>query len=140
MRFLGIDYGTKRIGVATSDEAARLAFPREVLENDAEIFKRLGAIIEKEKVSEIVIGESVDFSGEANPISREIEIFVKELVKKFKIPVHPEKEFLTTVEARRYGRVATDASAAALILQRHLDKKNKASAQSPKPWYTIGND
>ena len=65
-RFLGIDYGTKRIGVAVSDESGTLAFPKEIIENDALTFKRLGEIITENNVSEIVVGESVDFSGRLN--------------------------------------------------------------------------
>ena len=143
-RFLGIDYGTKRIGVAISDENGTLAFPKEIVPNDLNSFKRISEIINKEKVREIVVGESVDFSGKLNALSGRIEVFILELEEKFKLPIHKQKEFLTSVEARRSktgkndfnksqshskvkqiksGRV--DASAAALILQRYLDRKNK---------------
>ncbi|MCC7160497.1 Holliday junction resolvase RuvX [Candidatus Nomurabacteria bacterium] len=153
MRFLGIDYGTKRIGVAISDENGTLAFPKEIIKNDGNEISYIGEILKKEKVSEIIIGESVDFSGKLNALSGRIEVFILELKEKFNLPVHKQKEFLTSVEARRYsnhggqarksgitkkdsnpsqshskikqiksGRV--DASAAALILQRYLDKIN----------------
>lgn len=143
MRFLGIDYGTKRIGVAISDERGTLAFPKEIVLNDKNTFDRLEEIIQKEKITEIVIGESVDFKGALNALSARIEVFILELGEKFHLPVHKQKEFLTSVEARRpkdgkksvtyseahskvkqikSGRV--DAKAAALILQRYLDKKN----------------
>ena len=150
MKFLGIDYGTKRIGVAISDENGFFAFPKEIMLNNADIFKKLGEIIEKENISEIVIGESVDFSGKLNALSARIDVFILELQEKLsafggKLPVHKQKEFLTSVEARRSkggkklspsqahskvkqiksGRI--DASAAALILQRYLDKKNRAT-------------
>ena len=143
MRFMGIDYGTKRIGVAISDENSVLAFPKEIVENNSQTFDKLRDIIGKEKVKEIVVGESVDFSGKLNALSGRIEVFILELQEKFELPVHKQKEFLTSVEARRYenlggqarksnahsklkqiksGRV--DAGAAALILQRYLDKIN----------------
>jgi putative Holliday junction resolvase len=143
MKFIGIDYGTKRIGVAISDENGTLAFPKEIVLNDANTLERIGEIIEKEKVTEIVIGESVDFSGKLNALSARIEVFILELQEKFNLPIHKQKEFLTSVEARRggsnkielspsqahskvkqikSGRI--DASAAALILQRYLDKRN----------------
>ena len=143
-RFLGIDYGTKRMGVATSDENHILAFPKEIIQNDSDAFKKLGNIIKKENISEIVVGESVDFSGKLNALSGRIEIFILELKEKFGLPVHKQKEFLTSVEARRYSNLGgqaqksqahsklkriksgrVDASAAALILQRYLDKKNQ---------------
>ena len=144
MKFLGIDYGTKRIGVAISDENNRLAFPREIVLNDTNTFKHLGEIIKKENVDQLVVGESVDFSGRLNALSGRIEIFILGLKEHFGLPVYKQKEFLTSVEARRskglnpksnqsqsHSRVKqiksgrVDASAAALILQRYLDKSNQ---------------
>jgi len=144
MRFLAIDYGTKRIGIAISDENGTLAFPKEIILNDLDTFKKIRDIIRKEKVGEIVVGESVDFSGKLNALSGRIEVFILELKEKFKLPVHKQKEFLTSVEARKVGRRKkdfnpsqahskvkqiksgrVDAGAAALILQRYLDKINK---------------
>ncbi|MGH7249835.1 MAG: Holliday junction resolvase RuvX [Minisyncoccia bacterium] len=141
MRFLGIDYGTKRVGLAISDDNHKLAFPKEIIENTSDIFQKLSEIIKKENISEIVIGESVDFKGRANALSRDINIFVLGLEEKFKLPIHRQKEFLTSVEARRpkdnlkakneggaHKRIKKprgnyiDAEAAALILQRYLDK------------------
>lgn len=143
MKFLGIDFGTKRIGIAVSDANHRLAFPKEIITNDKDAFTKLGEIFKKENIGEIVVGESVDFSGKLNALSARIEVFILELEEKFKLPIHKQKEFLTSVEARRSkngkaklspsqahskikqiksGRV--DASAAALILQRYLDKRN----------------
>lgn len=145
-RFLGIDYGTKRVGTAISDENTTLAFPKEVVQNGPGLWSRLGEIIKEDNVSEIVVGESVDFSGKLNALSGRIEVFILELGEKFNLPVHKQKEFLTSVEARKMGQSKStlqgsqahskikqiksgrvDASAAALILQRYLDKKNKAS-------------
>lgn len=142
-RFLGIDYGTKRIGVAISDENGTLAFPREIVSNDKDALKKIKEIIKKENVEEIVIGESVDFSGKLNILSARIDIFVSELKDNFNLPVNKQKEFLTSMEARKAGdnkktlsqsqvhskvkqkkSGSVDASAAALILQRYLDKIN----------------
>lgn len=144
MRFLGIDYGTKRIGVAISDESGILAFPKEIVLNDKDVLESIAGIIKSEKVAEIVIGESVDFSGKLNVLSGRIEVFILELSEKFGLPIHRQKEFLTSVEARKSGKNKqslnqsqahskikqiksgrVDASAAALILQRYLDKRNK---------------
>ena len=144
MRILGIDFGTKRIGLAISDENNQFAFPKEIVLNDANTFIKITEILKKEKISEIVIGESVDFSGKLNMLSARIEIFISELNERFGLPVHKQKEFFSSVEARRSpsnkkglsnsqshskmkqiksGRV--DAKAAAIILQRYLDKLNK---------------
>jgi putative Holliday junction resolvase len=143
-RFLGIDFGTKRIGIAVSDENHTLAFAKEIVPNDERTFEALGAILERENVREIVVGESVDFSGKLNALSARIDVFILELEEKFGLPVRKQKEFLTSVEARRSksgkqgaqkgqahskvkqiksGRV--DAAAAALILQRYLDRRSR---------------
>lgn len=136
MRYLGIDYGTKRIGVAISDEEGKLAFPKEIVPNNSEALTRVGKILADENIRQVVVGDSVDFKGEPNAIMTEAGEFIKKLEERFKVKVHREKEFLTSVEARRYGDEgnrgegrgksnAVDASAAALILQRFLDRENK---------------
>jgi putative Holliday junction resolvase len=143
MRFLGIDYGTKRIGLALSDENATLAFPKEIILNDTNTLKNIGKILKDEKVDEIVVGESVDFKGHLNALSARIDVFILDLAKEFNLPIQKQKEFLTSVEARKSGKGKSDlspsqahskfkqiksgridASAAALILQRYLDKIN----------------
>ncbi|MBP9711651.1 MAG: Holliday junction resolvase RuvX [Candidatus Pacebacteria bacterium] len=144
MKTLGIDYGTKRIGVAISDENNILAFPKEIVLNNNDTFKRIGDIIKEEGVGHIVVGESVDFSGKLNALTARIDVFSLELGETFGLPIHKQKEFLTSVEARKGGSSKKDlspsqahskvkqiksgridASAAALILQRYLDKVNK---------------
>lgn len=146
-RFLGIDYGTKRIGLAISDENGQLAFPKEIVLNDKDTFKTIGEILKKENITEIVVGESVDFRGALNALSARIEVFILELEEKFgekiNLPIHKQKEFLSSVEARRspnakaeqktsnsHSKVKqiksgrADAKAAGIILQRYLDKIN----------------
>lgn len=144
MKFLGIDYGTKRIGVAVSDENGTLAFPKEIILNDSELFKNFEKLLKAERIDEVVIGESVDFSGKLNALSARIEVFILEFTEKFGLPIHKQKEFLTSVEARKskdtkasmsqsqaHSKVKqiksgrADASAAALILQRYLDRRSK---------------
>lgn len=139
-RILGIDYGTKRVGMAISDENGTLAFPNGIFPNDLNLYKEIEEILEKENIQEIVVGESMDLSGKPNILMKQIQIFINELESRFTIPVFKEKEFLTSVEARgRSGKEKNNArkvkkeinkkvddSAAALILQRYLDKKNKS--------------
>ncbi|MDQ3245073.1 MAG: Holliday junction resolvase RuvX [bacterium] len=138
MKYLGIDYGTKRVGVAFSDDGGTLAFPKEIIKNGQDLMKNLGAIIKEENINEIVVGESMDLNNLENKIQKEIKVFVKKMEEDFKLKVHMQKEFMTTIEARgREGKEKNDArktkiiqnkeidaSAAALILQRYLDKIN----------------
>jgi len=138
-RFLGIDYGKKRIGLAISDEEGKLAFPFKILQNNLNLFDEIHNICGEQDIKEIIIGESLDFFGEKNEIMQEIVKF-KDKLKKLGLPIHWQKEFMTSVEARGHigkeknnakkikkmkTKNKVDAQAAALILQRFLDKMNK---------------
>ncbi len=144
MRILGIDYGTKRIGTALSDESGVLAFPKEIILNDVNTWKKIEKILKSEDVGEVVIGESLNLDGKPNILLARIEIFIQEFKNRFSLPIHKQKEFLTSVEARKskigkqdrdksqasskvkkVNTINMDAAAAALILQRYLDRKNK---------------
>lgn len=139
MKHLGIDYGSKRVGLALSDDGGTLAFPYKILKNDMTLVDSIHNICGTEEVAAIVLGESHDLSGERNKIMGSIEEFKRNIEAETELPVYMQKEFMTTVEARgRMGKEvntarkvakvkqeAADASAAALILQRYLDKKNQ---------------
>ena len=125
MRFLGIDYGTKRVGLALSSEDGRLAFPESVLKNTGNLIDEIQRICEKENVSGVVVGESRNLDGMPNPIMKDIEIFIERLKKKVNVPLYLEPEFLTSHQAQKIQgkNNMLDASAAAIILQSYLDRK-----------------
>lgn len=128
MRYLGIDYGKKRVGIAISDENGEMAFPKEVLANDLKLMSRIKKLCEDQKVGLIVIGESKNFQGEKNKIMQEIEPFKIELWKEIGLPVEYELEFMTSQQVENiFGKTKMlDASAATIILQAYLDRlKNK---------------
>ena len=124
MAYLGIDYGTKRVGIAVSDDEAKLAFPLEVIaEKDA--LSRVAALVRERNVEVVVIGDSKDFFGQDNPVMKHIRAFAEELAAMTGVNVMFEPEFMTSQQAEREGgtsRENLDASAAALILQSFLDK------------------
>ncbi|KKS43890.1 hypothetical protein A3I25_00820 [Candidatus Nomurabacteria bacterium RIFCSPLOWO2_02_FULL_42_17] len=126
-RFLGIDYGTKRVGLALSDEAGCLAFPEKVLLNSPNLAKTISEICAQNKVSRIVLGQSLSSSGAENPVQAEITKLKIELEQASGLLVCLEPEIFSTSEASRYqkGRGLKDASAAAIILQRFLEKNKK---------------
>ena len=64
MRFLGIDFGSKRVGIALSDPSGEFALPKVVLENNKSLLKNVIEIIRNNEVSTVVIGESKNFKGE----------------------------------------------------------------------------
>ena len=123
-KYLGIDFGSKRIGLAVSDELGNLAFPYRVLPNGADLIEKIMEIIRKENIKSVVMGESKDFKGEANKIMVEIDKFKKEFESKSKLTVIFEPEFLTSVQAEQIQgkNEMQDASAAAIILQSYLDR------------------
>ncbi len=137
MRYLGIDFGSKRVGLALSDESGTLAFPYKVLLNDKALLPEVALIITEQKVKLVVMGESKDFNGKDNAIAKSADEFKQALEKLTHKKVEYEPEFLTSVQAgRNYARRPEasrggnapkesgmlDASAAAIILQSYLDR------------------
>ncbi len=137
MRYLGIDYGTKRVGVAVSDEMGSLAFPKAIFHNDAQLIPNILKLCEEEEVTDIVLGESHNSNGKENKVMKEITEFKEKLEKESGKQVFLESEFMTSMEASRQrfeiqseqgrntksDKTKIDDSAAALILQRFLDKR-----------------
>src|SRR3989338_4004591 len=121
MRYLGIDYGAKRIGLAISSED--IAFPRGVVHNDENLFAVLADIIKKEKISAIVVGDTRSFGGLANPVTKEADAFVERLKRETGLSVASAGEAGSSVEAGRHApsEQKHDDAAAAFILQRYLD-------------------
>jgi len=124
MRRMGIDFGSKKVGLALTDESGVMAFPHSVVPNDAKLLKTIAALVHDRKVEEIVIGHSVGYSGAANKIHGAVEEFIMDLTLEFGIPVHLEPEQYSTQQALRIqGRNSqTDAAAAAIILDSFLSK------------------
>jgi len=127
MKYLGIDFGTKRIGVAISDENGEFAFPKAILPAGGGIVESIALIVKKEQIGTIVIGESLASNGTENALVAQTKKFKEKLEQAFVVPVVFEREGYSTVEAHRYQPKAgnRDDSAAAIILQRYLDKTRK---------------
>lgn len=123
MRILGIDYGSKRVGIAVSDESQAFALPLSVLQNTDVLVKEIVEIAKENEVKEIVMGESRNFKQEPNTILEE-SIKLKKKLEGEGFVVHFEPEFMTSVQAERFQgkNVMHDASAAAIILQSYLDR------------------
>lgn len=126
MKYLGVDYGTKRVGIALSDPNGRLAFPRIVLTNTRTLVADIVALAKSESVGAFVIGESHDRENMPNVIMKKIIPFSDELRSRTQLPVFFVSEAYTSQEAKHIqGENAMhDASAAAIILQTYLDKEN----------------
>ena len=121
---MGIDYGTKKVGVAFSDEGGVMAFPHDVLKNDGTLLDALEMLIAEKGVDEIVVGHSLDRAGSPNAVHAEVEEIIGDLTLRTGLPIHLEPEQYSTQEAARIQGKGekTDASAAAIILNSYLTK------------------
>ena len=135
MRYLGIDYGSKRIGLALSDEEGTMGFPNSIVINTSKLVDEICALIAKENVGAVVIGESRNLEGGENPIAKDAHAFGDVLSERAGIAVAYESEVFTSAEARRAPEkeiksrsvkqhINVDDSAAALILTSYLSHMN----------------
>ncbi|QQG37991.1 MAG: pre-16S rRNA-processing nuclease YqgF [Candidatus Kaiserbacteria bacterium] len=128
MKCMGVDYGTKNIGVAISDDRGAIAFPRAVITNDEKIVRSLLTLATDEGVQLIVVGDTRTGGGAENTITKAAEEFVADL-SRGGIPVELVPESWSSQEAARFappGSPHNDAAAAAVILQRYLDMHPRA--------------
>lgn len=141
MRVVGIDLGTRRIGVAVSDPTGTLASPLEVIErssDQAADHQRLRAVVTETGAQLVVVGLPLSLDGRAGPAARAAAEEIDILAGVVGVPVETIDERLSTKTAasalRASGRSARsqrpviDKAAAAVILQTWLDTR-KASAQ-----------
>ncbi|MCE1164663.1 MAG: Holliday junction resolvase RuvX [Bacteroidetes bacterium] len=142
-KYLGIDFGLKRIGISVSDGTKSYAFQRDYLINDAGLMKSLLAIIRTENIERIIIGYPTKFSSEKTHITDDVEKFsstLKEFLAKESTACETEffDERLTSSLAqynlsssglsrkKRRDKGNIDTISAQIILQDYLDyKKNK---------------
>lgn len=133
MRILALDHGTKRIGVAVSDELKLIATPLEFIpaEPVAAFLARLKEIVQAKEVELIVIGMPRNMDGSYGPAALKVQEFVAVLRDAIAIPIQTWDERLTSAQANRLllqGNVRredrkqkVDKMAAAILLQSWLD-------------------
>jgi len=134
MKSLGIDFGTKRIGVAVSDDTGSIAFPLTTVVAGPKALEEVANIALVNNVEQIILGESLDYKGEPNEVMEDIEQFKIDIAELAGVPVIYEREFMSSAMAARQfapdgsrkknpSQEKLDAAAAALILQSYLDKR-----------------
>jgi len=140
-RILGIDYGTRRLGIAISDPLKITAqqMPTIKVQGLKQVLTELDQIIRSKNVAEIVVGLPLNLKGEKSASAQAVEKFVEQLKSQFKIPVHTWDERWTSITAqqtiRDLGKSPSrhkdkiDQISALLILQGYLDF---LSVQAPK--------
>lgn len=123
MKYLGIDYGARNIGIAVTDGSGALAFPQCVIPNDTKALAAIVELIRKEQVGRIVMGDTRADNGTGNTITPDAERFAEALGADTDIPITFASESWSSYEAARYasGDHHDDSVAAAIILQRYID-------------------
>lgn len=126
-KILGIDYGSKRIGLALGDEEYRIALPFDIVENNQGLIGELRRIIDSEEIYRMVVGIPLGMNGKETQKTVEVQGFIDLLEQNFNMPIITEDERLSSKLAdqlfreykQKYDR---DAVAAMVILQGYLDK------------------
>ncbi len=131
MKILAIDYGTKRIGLAISDETQTLAREYAIWSagnDNAEFWQKLEPLIQQEGIEKIVLGMPINMSGETTQKSEEVQKFNDQLQQRLTIPVELVDERLSSVMAEQISQDGSgdhqniDSLAAQIFLQNYLNK------------------
>ena len=133
MRYLALDHGTKRIGVAVSDELKMIAQPLEFIFTEPfdAFLARLKQILAEKEVERVFIGMPRNMDGTYGPAAEKVREFIAALTPEISVPIKTLDERLTSAQANRVllqGNVRradrkqkVDAMAAAILLQSYLD-------------------
>lgn len=133
MRILALDHGSKRIGIAVSDETKTIAQPLEYIaaEPIADLLTRLKQLIREKEVDLILIGQPRNMDGSYGPAAQKVETFVAVLKSAIAVPIKMWDERLTSTMAnkaliqggvrRDKRKEKVDKMAAAILLQSYLD-------------------
>lgn len=138
MRYLAIDHGTKRTGLAICDSDETIASPLAVIEGRKELLRKIVEVIEAEKVEAIVLGLPLNMAGSETAQTKIVLKFAGQLKDHVHIPVHFQDERLSSFGAeeklapadftRAKRRKRLDAVAAAEILEAFLEQKTSRGA------------
>ena len=134
MRYLAIDYGNKRTGLAICDPDETISTPLTVIEGQKELLKKITDIIETEKVEAIVLGMPFNMDNSQGFQAKRVLHFAEQLKEFLNIPIHFQDERLSTFSAKekiqgidflkKKKKKYLDAIAAAEILEAFLQQKN----------------
>lgn len=133
MRYLAIDYGAKRTGLAVCDANELVASPLSVLEGPRNLVERIAQVVEAENIETVVVGWPLNMDGSEGPQAQEVRAFAERMRKRVGVPVVFQDERLSSFGAeeklRETGlskakrRQRQDALAAAEILRAFLEAR-----------------
>ncbi|WP_462325976.1 Holliday junction resolvase RuvX [Desulfoplanes sp.] len=101
-RYLGIDFGLKRVGLAVAGPNSTMVFPLKTIfrTTRATFFEELLATIREENIQAVVLGLPLDLEGNEQLISRQVRNFADSLGRRVAVPIYLENEVLTSFEAK----------------------------------------
>lgn len=125
MKLMGIDFGSKKVGIALSDDSGTMAFPYAVVPNDSKLISYVKNLVLERGVGELVIGHSLNNLGNPNQIHTLVEDFIVNVTLQIGVPIHLEPEQYSSRQAAQIQgkNDKLDASAAALILDSFITKQ-----------------
>ncbi|MFC1662761.1 Holliday junction resolvase RuvX [Patescibacteria group bacterium] len=126
-RYIAIDYGEKRLGVAATDESKQQAFVRPVInvKDDNDSIQALIKLVKEEKAELIVIGLPIGLNGQETEQTIRVKDFTKLLALQIDVPIEFWDERLSTVAARKItpdkSKENIDSQAAKILLDDYID-------------------
>ena len=140
-KYLSIDYGLRRVGIAVSDNEKRFSFSRDYLFNDASLISNIFRLLKSENVSKIILGYPLNFKSEKTEMTLEVEKFRELLEKNLKTNsldteiVYYDERLTSGIaqhnlyasgvsRKKRHEKGLIDSMSAQIILQDYIDKEN----------------
>jgi putative Holliday junction resolvase len=137
MRYLAIDYGARRTGLAVSDADEKIASPLTILDGQQNLIERIAAIAEEQNAGAVVVGLPLNMDGSRGFQSKRVLNFAGRLKKRLHVPLYLQDERLSSFDAdeklsaaqfsKKEKQRRRDAVAAARILQDFLEQKREKS-------------
>jgi len=139
MRYLAIDYGLKRTGLAFCDVSETICSPHSVIDQPKNLIKQISEIVKTEGIKAIIIGLPLNMDGSEGRQSELVKKFAEKLKARVTVPIHFQDERLSSFAAeekldsaqmtRAQKKKHLDAVAAAHILETFLKEQNSSSSR-----------
>ena len=133
MKILSLDYGTKRVGLATCDALEITVNPKGFFENNKDLFEKLKQFIQQEQIQKVILGLPLSMDGSSSAMTHEVKLFHQNLSAYLNVPIEFWDERLTSHEAqkilidqnvrRQKRKTLVDGLAACLLLEDYLGSK-----------------
>lgn len=128
MKYLGIDYGAAKLGLAIGDDDIKVASPYGIMLNDETVLEKISDVLKKEHIDGVVVGLPRSLKGTDSDQTKIVELFVRNLEQQISLPVYTEDETYSTAYAEQLvqgqkSKKPEDDVAAMLILQSFFERQ-----------------